>query len=230
MATTTRSSASASASASSALRTSEVATSTETAVATSTDTGFANAGADAAGDGSPCATFQPEPIWTPTSVSLDLTNAYMGERCYEQYHLSAADGTLLGTCLAAQPGPWLVHLSATQVQAIIMKAQAIQSLCEPDCYNDQAGIAIVVQSTAPDGSTGYRDCFPFTMPPIETTGGVRYVLLRDAFDLLAALSDPFAAACDPDAGGGDIATCVPLAADGGVLVAEGGVLAADGGN
>jgi hypothetical protein len=187
--------------------------------------------ADAAGDGSPCATFQSEPVWTPMSASFDLGFGYSGAGGGD-FHFSEAAGTLSGTldgptcpadagyiCIAG-----LVYLSQAQIDAIVAQAQAIQTLCEPDCNTDTGGTNMSVKGAAPDASaTAYEGCSYYAgSPPIETEAGVRYMDVTKANGLETTLSDLIVAACEPDGGGPNPNTCVPLNADGGVLAVDDG--------
>jgi hypothetical protein len=182
--------------------------------------------ADVAGDASPCGTFQAQPLWTTTSASFDCSFGVPGDGCgSSDFQFSESARTLSGdACIGGGRSRWLVRLSQAQVDAIVAKAQAVQTVCEPNCLYALMVTRLSVQGAAADASaTDYQDCFwSNSMPPIETDSGLQYMDVAKGQDLVNTLFTVLLAGCDPDAGGGDPAICVPLADDGGPLDAAGG--------
>jgi hypothetical protein len=180
------------------------------------DAGFDSA-AEAASDASPCDPFQPQPVWTTTSASFDLTVGVSGDACDSGFfQFSEAARTLSGdACIAGERSRWLVHLTQAQVEAIVAKAQAVQTRCEPNCTYALFASRLSVQSEPQDASaTNYEDClWDNSEPPFQTDAGILYMDVLAARDLASTLFGLIVAACDPDAGGGDPATCVPIAPD-----------------
>jgi hypothetical protein len=190
------------------------------------DGGVAAVGMDAAAndgdDGSQCATFQPTSIWTPTSESFDFDIG--SEDMYEtsNYQFSESNRTLYGDACIGSPSlsRWLVHLTEEQVDAIVAQVTAVQtvSLCEfLTVFSNTWGAQMCVSSADPSlAAVCYSVVSYVSIPPPP------YMSYTESAALLNLMSALIVGACDPDAGGGNPAVCVPVDQDGGALDAGGG--------
>jgi len=177
--------------------------------------------AAAEGDGSPCAVFQPAFVWTRTSTSFTLGYGHSMDFCHSgQYVFSKANRTLSGPiCIGGPNSPTilrLVPLTQTQFDAVIEQVGTVQTVCEGYPYCNYARVAWSLQVYNPESDvspTTFEGCLRNVDGDASVTPTPAYVNLDQLSPLLTTLSSIIEAACDPDAGGGDPAVCVPLPLD-----------------